>query len=223
MALAGSTVASAASAFLGSRAVIIFYIDLSIVVSVFGYESAILILLLNGVPYTTPKFDFIQDPCFSNFSGKVWGAKSLVSMSLPYLPFMVNNKLVKSDPSKLKVLKGKGWVITSKICVAPCDEADALPMSFFADYEGLPSILLTIVSILFLFEGGAFDFECEDSSAPTLVTFNHFLCFFDHFLPLSLLFNQFYNFSFHKTNCPFPLDPSVSFFRYLQIIWVVKP
>jgi hypothetical protein len=67
---------------------------------------------------------------------------------------MVSSKLVKSDPSTLKGLKGKGWIITYKICVAPSDEADALPMSFFAIFESLPSVLLICVS--FLFKGGVF-------------------------------------------------------------------
>lgn len=49
---------------------------------------------------------------------------------------MVSNKFVKSNPSGLKVLMGKSLVITSKICVAPSDEAETLLIPFLAIFEG---------------------------------------------------------------------------------------
>lgn len=90
---------------------------------------------------------------------------------------MVSNKLVKSNPSGLKVLMGKSLVITSKICVAPSDEAEALLIPFLAIFEGPPLVLLTIVYVLFLFEGGVFDSECRDLSPVYFGTFGSLVIF----------------------------------------------
>jgi hypothetical protein len=44
-------------------------------------------------------------------------------------------------------------------------------MSLLAIFEGLSSVLLVDVSIVFLFEGCVFYSECEDHSASSPVTF----------------------------------------------------
>jgi hypothetical protein len=52
------------------------------------------------------------------------------------LPFIINNRLVRSDPKELNVEKGRGCAITSSIFVAPIDEIDEVSMFFLANSEG---------------------------------------------------------------------------------------
>jgi hypothetical protein len=44
---------------------------------------------------------------------------------------MMSSTLVRLDPSGLKAVTCKGWVITSNILVVPSEEAKVLPISFF--------------------------------------------------------------------------------------------
>jgi hypothetical protein len=72
MALAGSTVASAISTTIGSRAMIIFSIELAKTATLaLGYIIAFSLISLEGVLYIALKMDFILDPCFGKFSCEV--------------------------------------------------------------------------------------------------------------------------------------------------------
>jgi hypothetical protein len=54
-----------------------------------------------------------------------------------HFPFMVSNRLVSSNPRRLKAEKGKDCVITSIISMASRDEVDVLSQFFFVISEGV--------------------------------------------------------------------------------------
>jgi hypothetical protein len=124
--------------------------------------------------------DLIWGPLFDNFVVPcvIVATEVLAITPSSYMPFTVSSKFVRSDPRGLKVAKGNGWVIISKIYVALRDKAKELPVSFLATLEGLSSALLTIMAVFFLFEGEALVFEWEDSSSLSLTTFGFLDTFF---------------------------------------------
>lgn len=98
-----------------------------------------------GVPKTTFNRDCIWGPFFCNFGAISYVTsfgtttpKVLVASPLSFLSFMMSSTLVRLDPSGLKAVTCKGWVITSNILVVPSEEAKVLPHFIFCLFYPRP-------------------------------------------------------------------------------------